>query len=427
MTRPATPQPPGSRVANGFRLHHWSERVVWGPTLFALAAGFGQFSVVATLGDVARSFGRVSHGASFSDQAGLSGTELGVGLAVLRLASLGGLPLSGLADRWGRRATLLGSAALGLALTALAALSPSYWWFVAIFALGRPLLSATTAVSQVNVAEHTSSSDRATAVAVVVAGYSVGTGIAVTLHNLAHRQLGFRGVLALAIVPLVLLPFVQRWVVESDRFVRRRTDVMAMPGTIPSRYRGRLAIVATISLALAMVSGPTTGFLFLYLQNVRHVTGPRVVGLVAAAGLLGLVGLVGGRALADRWGRRPTAAMAMAALIPLAILVYSGTTAAAFVGYVLGIGAAAVFAPAAGALVNELFPTEVRASVAGWVVAASVIGAAVGLLVFGVAGDAGHRFLTGALAAAVPPLAAVPLFRLLPETRGREPESVTAT
>jgi hypothetical protein len=36
----------------------------------------------------------------------------------------------------------------------------------------------------------------------------------------------------------------------------------------------------------------------------------------------------------------------------------------------------ATLAPAAGALANELFPTSVRASVAGWLVAASVLGAA---------------------------------------------------
>ena len=104
---------------------------------------------VSALGDVAKTFGRVVHGTSIADQAGLSGTELGIGLAVLRLASLGGLPLAGIADRFGRRKMLLLTCALGLAFTVAAAASPGYWWFVVIFALGRPSLSATPGSPQI--------------------------------------------------------------------------------------------------------------------------------------------------------------------------------------------------------------------------------------------------------------------------------------
>jgi hypothetical protein len=100
---------------------------VVGAGLLALAAGFGQLGAVAALGDVAKSFGRLSHGATIADQAGLSGTELGLGLAVVRLASLGGLPLAGLANRYGRRDVLLMTCGLGLALTVAAAAGPSYW------------------------------------------------------------------------------------------------------------------------------------------------------------------------------------------------------------------------------------------------------------------------------------------------------------
>ena len=54
-------------------------------------------------------------------------------------------------------------------------------------------------------------------------------------------------------------------------------------------------------------------------------------------------------------------------------------------------GPEGVIAPCAGAFVNELFPTSVRASVAGWSVAGSVLGAVAGLLAFGAVADvAGH-------------------------------------
>jgi MFS family permease len=86
--------------------------------------------------------------------------------------------------------------------------------------------------------------------------------------------------------------------------------------------------------------------------------------------------------------------------------------------------AAATRAPAAGALANELFPTSVRASVAGWLVAASVAGATVGLVAFGAIADVGNRFALGGTVTFLPVVAFTGLFVLLPETKGREPEDL---
>lgn len=65
-----------------------------------------------------------------------------------------------------------------------------------------------------------------------------------------------------------------------------------------------------------------------------------------------------------------------------------------------------------------------RASVAGWLVAASVLGAVLGLLAFGAVADIGSRFGLAAVATFLPAVGAVALFALLPETRGREPEEL---
>ena len=82
----------------------------------------------------------------------------------------------------------------------------------------------------------------------------------------------------------------------------------------------------------------------------------------------------------------------MIAMALLGMLTYSGSKLAAGAGYLLAVLAASVFAPAAGALTNELFPTSVRASVAGWEIAAGVFGATAGLLAFGAVADVGNRF-----------------------------------
>ncbi len=432
-TPPAAPppEPPSSPPAAAGRsrvaFKGWRDPAVVAVASLAFASGFGQFGAVSALGDVARSFGHVVPGASVADQAGLSGTELGVGLAVLRLASLGGLPLAGVADRFGRRATLLACCGLGLAFTVAAAGSPGYWWFIAIFACGRPLLTATNTVAVVSAAELTGSADRPKAVALIAAGYGVGAGATAIIHGLAAGTLGFRGTFALAAVPLALLPAIARRVAEPERFaVAAAGAEHALPvlGAVARPFRRRLLVVASVSFSVAVITGPANSFLFVYAQNVRGLSGGAIAAMVTAAGLTGLVGLVLGSWLANRVGRRPTGAAAMVAIAGLGLVTYSGSRPAVVVGYLFGVLAASTFGPAAGALANELFPTSVRASVAGWLTAASVLGAVIGLLAFGAVADIGDRFTFAALVTFVPATAAIGLFALVPETRGREPEDL---
>jgi len=400
---------------------------VVGAGLIALAAGFGQFGAVAALGDVAKSFGRLSHGATIADQAGLSGTELGLGLAVVRLASLAALPVAGLADRFGRRTVLLVSCGLGLALTVAAAASPGYWWFVAIFALGRPLLSAAASVAQVDAAEQTGVGDRAKAVALIAAGYGLGSGLTAVLHSLAGGTLGFRGIFALAVVPLAFLPLVGRWIQEPDRFVRAAVVAnrpLPVLGPVGPAFRRRLIVVCALAFGLSVITGPANSFVFIYAQNVLRLSGVAVAAMVGVAGAAGLVGLLAGRWLADHLGRRPTGTVSMVAIAACGTLAYSGSRPGLAVGYVLGVAAASVFAPAAGALANELFPTAVRASVSGWTVAAGVLGAVGGLLAFGAIADVGNRFGVAAVFTFLPAVAFAGLFWLVPETSGREPEDL---
>ena len=416
--------PPGPA---GLHLHRWNDRAVVGVAIAAFASGFGQFGVVAALGDVARGFGQLSHGTSLADQAGLSGTDLGIGLAIMRLASLGALPITGLADDFGRRRMLLITVGAGLALTVLAAASPSYWWFVAIFACGRPLLSSSNGLAQVIAAEQTASTDRAKAVALIAAGYGTGAGVIAIVHSLASHAIGFRGVFILALIPLALLPLIGRWVQEPDRFtVAAATSGHPIPvlDAVARPFRGRLLIVAILAFAISVITGPANSFGFLFAQNILHLRGLVTAGMVVGSGIAGLAGLLAGRWLADRVGRRLTGALAMVAVALLATLTYSGSAAALLTGYISAVFAASVFAPAAGALINELFPTSVRASVVGWSTAAGVLGAVAGLVTFGAVANTAHQFGVAGLVTFLPATLVMALFWLLPETRGREPEDL---
>ncbi|MDP8954148.1 MAG: MFS transporter, partial [Actinomycetota bacterium] len=250
----------------------------------AIASGFGQFGAVAALADVAEAFGEASRGASVAEQAGLSGTVLGIGLALIRLASLGALPLAGLADRQGRSRVLIGCAAIGLALVALGAFSPGYWWFVAAFALSRPFLSATNAVAQVVAGEHTTSAHRAKAVALVAAGYGLGAALVAVVRGLVPSSFGFRGTFALAAIPLILLPLLARWMVEPDRYRAGTSAASAVAAAavtplgeanlaaLGPTARARLVAMLVVAFAAAFVTGPANSFVYVYAEGILDVS-----------------------------------------------------------------------------------------------------------------------------------------------------------
>ena len=423
---PGADKPSAGRV----RLHGWRHPAILAVATATVAAGFAQFGATTALGDVARAFGQAGEGTSLVAKVGLSGTTLGVGLAIVRLASLASLPLAALADRHGRRRMLLSCVTGGLAVTALAALSPGYWWFVALFALGRPLLSATNAVAVVVAAEETETRDRAKAIALMTAGYGTGAGLTALIRGVAGGELGFRGLFALALVPLAAMPLLARRLEEPDRYQRLRAAAdpalaaarPAVLGGVRAELRPRLRLLAVLAFSIAFVTGPMNTFLFVYAENALGLSRSSTAAMVLAAGPIGLVGLVIGRWAADRLGRRITAAGTQAVVALAGMVTYSGSRAAVAAGYLLAILAASAYAPAFGALGSELFPTSVRATMAGWLVAAGVVGAVAGLVAFGLLTDALDSFSTAAVLICAPVVLTCALFARVPETRGLELE-----
>jgi len=411
----------------GSRLVGWRHPSILAAAGLSVASGFAQYAVTASLGDVAAAFGEAAvagPGASIAEQVGLSASTLGLGLAAIRLASLASLPLSGLADVHGRRRTLLATCAIGLVLSVTAAVAPTFWAFVAIVALSRPLLSTTNAVAGVTAAEETRSGDRASAIALITAAYGFGAGLTALARALGGSTFGFRPLFALALVPLLLLPVLQRVLVEPERYVRavhpaRRRLLL---GPFHGRRRRRLAIVAGMTLAVGFVTGPVNTYLFLYAEGVLGLSPATTFVVILAAAPTGLAGLALGRWGADRLGRRPTAVAAHLGLALFGLATYSGTVPALIGGYLLSVFAGSVYAPAAGALSAELFPTSIRATSAGWLTVSAVVGSVIGLVVFGVVADVADSFGVAAAAVAVPAALVSLIYLRLPETKGVELE-----
>ncbi|HSK95115.1 MAG TPA: MFS transporter [Euzebyales bacterium] len=407
-------------------LHSWLHRTVVAVALLGVASGFAQYAVTASLADVASAFG-----ADGDDLAtvGLSATTVGIGLAIIRFASLGALPLSSVADRLGRRRVLIGTTAVGLGLTVLAAASPTFWWFVAIIAIGRPLLTAANAVGSVVVSEETTSAHRTKAVALAIAGYGLGVGIVSVLRVPINELsgLGFRGLFAFTLVPLLAMPLIGRLISEPDRFVVLSKQVATRPRlrgltSVHPTLRSRLWILVALTFAFNFVTGPVNTFLFFYAEGELGVSPATMAAAVVAAGVLGPAGLLVGRWAADRLGRRMGSLLPHALLAVSGVLVYSGTPAMLLVGYWAGVLAQGAYGTAFGALSTEVFPTSHRATAQGWLAGAGVAGAVAGLLLFGAISDITASFVVAALSVCIPCGLAAVGYLPLPETRGMELE-----
>jgi MFS family permease len=401
------------------RLFGWVHPGVLVPAALAAAAGFAQFAATASLADVAVAFGVTGADGS---RPGLSDTTLGTGLAVIRLGSLAALPLAAAADHIGRRKLALACTTGGLALTALAALAGGFWWFIAVLALARPLLSATNAVAAVMASEVTDSRNRSRAVAVVGATYGMGAGLIVLIRAAGGEALGFRPLFAMALVPLALTPLMARRLKETGLYenLDRSTSTTKRRRPVPPHLRSRLLVLALLTAGAGLVSGPATTFVFYFSETVRGMSPAPMAVAVVAAGPIGLLGLIVGRWGADRLGRRLSAALAMAVLSGAAVVTYNVPGAGVIGGYLLAIFAASAFTPASGVMSAELFPTSFRSTAAGWLTAGGVVGAVAGLFLFGLLADTLGSFGVAAILLAVPVILLTLLYLLLPETAGLE-------
>jgi len=389
----------------------------------SIGSGLAQFGVTAVIGDVAAAFGEVGGGDDLTAQIGLPATTVGLALALIRLTSLASLPAAAVADQRGRQRVLVALSVVGLGLTALAALAPGFWWYVTLVALARPALSGVNAVTGVVASEETRTKDRSAAIALVTAAYGLGAGLIVVGRAALGELATFRVVTAAALIPLALLPLIVRGTREP-RITRDRLSERGVLGAVPRQYVRSVALLSALSGLIALATGPAFSYLFVYGERVLGVSPGLLALLVVLAGPAGLIGILIGRAAADRIGRNVAAGFSMAATGGAVAWAYGGTAVQLAVGYLLAIMASSSFAPPTGALGAELVPTRIRATLAGWVTFAGVLGAVVGIAGFGVLADATGGFDQAARTIGVVTALTASGFLLLPETRGMELEDL---
>lgn len=363
---------------------------------------------------------------------GIAEQHVGTMLAVIRLGMLPALAIGVLADRWGRRWLLLTTIVGFTICTALTAAVPDARAFVATQLVARAFIAAEDTLGIVVVAEELPAARRGFGLGVLAALGGVGHGLAaVSFALVGNGAYGWRLLYAAAVLPLALVAWLRRSLVETRRFLAARdrsrvarTDAWTPLRELLRRHPGRLAALAVIILPIYFVTAAALGFQSKFLQEAHGYSPTAVALLYLIGGLLSVATQLSVGRISDRIGRKPAVVVTVLLVVAGTWLLYRGSGAAVPIGWLLMVCAYLGLDVMLSALGSELFPTAYRSTASAARAVTATIGASIGLACEGLLFAA-----TGSHAAAISwmlvPLAVVPFaLAALPETASRELEQI---
>jgi len=367
-------------------------------------------------------------------QAGLKIAESHVGamLSIIRLGYLLSLILTPFADVFGRRRLLLYTVMGYTVLTALSAIAPGERTFVAFQIIARAFAGAEAAVAMVIVAEEVDAAHRGWAIGLLGGVSSVGYGLAAIVFAMVNViPFGWRGLYAIALLPLILIIPLRRVLPESARFEKEQLEgVQPLKVWEPlvqlySAYPGRLLMLVSVAF-LGSMGGNPAGFLFpKFLQEAHHWSPANVSELVFFGGALGILGSIVAGRLSDRYGRRVMVVTCSFVSPLLTIWMYTAPGASIVPAWILQV----FFDIAAGTILNaysaELFPTSYRSTAGSALTVAGTTGGAIGLLLESVLFNFTWSHTKAVCYLTIFWMLTPAIMWFLPETSGRELEEIS--
>jgi MFS family permease len=364
---------------------------------------------------------------------GIAEARLGGMLSSIRLGYLLSLMVTPFADVFGRRRLLLYTIVGYTIFTGLSALAPSQAYFVTCQIFARALAGAEATVALVILTEEVAAGVRGWAVgylgALIAMGYGLAAGVFAFVNVIPF---GWRGLFAIALVPLVLIVPLRRALPESQRFEReklagvRPTNVLQPLAALFRSHPGRVSMLTSVQF-LAQMGGNSAGaFLPKYLQEAHHWRPGQVSSLFIFAGALGILGnIVAGR-MSDRVGRRRLGGAFLLLAPVFAILVFTTGSNWVILFWILQL----FFDTASGTILSaysaELFPTAYRSTAGSALTVAGTAGGALGLFFEGILyGVTGSHWIAIRYLTVFWMLSPIIVFMFFPETAGRELEDIS--
>jgi MFS transporter, SHS family, lactate transporter len=317
---------------------------------------FDFFIMVFVLDDVARTFAT---------------TRTAVTVAItltLFMRPFGAYLFGQLADRFGRRPTLMANVLCYSLLEFLSGFSPSLTVFIILRALYGIAMGGEWGVDTSLTMESIPARWRGPVSGLLQAGYPSGYLLASILYWVAFPLVGWRGLFMLGAAPALLVFYIRRSVPESPDFVARAERPRASIGEVLRAHVG-LAIYAIILMTAFNFFSHGTQDLYPSFLRGQLKFSPGTVAAIAVAYNIGAI--VGGLAfgsLSQHIGRRW--AIGIAAVLSLPVLpLWAFSTDPVMVG--LGAVLMQICVQGAWGVIpahlNELSPPDVRATFPGFV------------------------------------------------------------
>jgi MFS family permease len=354
-----------------------------------------------------------------ADAFGISDRGQGVGGAVVRLGVLLMMPFAILADRLGRRRTIVLTAWLAPLFGLLGAAAPSFWTLVASQTVARPMGIALALLAGVAAAEDMPRNSRAYAVSVLAMSAGLGAGVAVGALKLADLNAqGWRFVYVLNLLWIPVAVSLMRRLLETRRF--EKVHQIAQP-----MNRRRLLLVAMVALTANLFIAPASFFQNRYLDDVRGYSGGGIALFTLMTGTPASLGLIVGGRLADLFGRRTLIIVCTPVSTACLVFAFSTGGGAMWAATLVGGLTAAIAYPAYQVYRAELFPTGNRGRANGMVSMTALLSGSLGILFVGWARDHGWSFASAMAVMGVGQLlAAAMAWAWYPETAHLELEAL---
>ena len=290
-------------------------------------------------------------------------------LLTLGMRPIGALIFGRLADRFGRKPTLMWNILLYSVLELASGFAPSMTSLLILRALFGVAMGGEWGIGSALTMETIPASARGFVSGLLQAGYPSGYFLASLAVYLFYDRLGWRYMFAIGVIPAFLVYFIRRGIDESPAWTQRihapRTGLLAVLGR-----EWKLALYAVLLMtALNFFShGSQDAYPNLFLKG-QHGFTTQMGSLVTAVANIGAIcgGIFFGF-MSERIGRRR--AIMIAALIALPVLPFwaFGSTP-----LILALGAFLMQVSVQGAWgvipvhLNELSPPEIRATFPGFV------------------------------------------------------------
>jgi MFS family permease len=301
--------------------------------------------------------------------------------SVLAFGSILALPLGALADRRGRRLTLV-LVTVGFAIgNFLSGLAPSLLWLAVARLFAVCFESAAVGLALTLVIEASPARHRSLLVTAVSFGSGAGAGITAILYPLLAPH--WRYLYLLGGCGVLLAGALWRWLPESQVWIEATRDDNPAALLLRPEWRGRLAIIC-LSGFLSLIAFQPGGFFgALYASRQLHFSPFLISAVLFTSAPLAVPGYLLGGWLSDRRGRRVPGTVFWALAAVFAAITYAGRPAAFWVGNATWTFMDGAASPITGAWFGELFPTRARATAQAVGTVVASLGGIVGLQVVG--------------------------------------------